>query len=81
MGTLTINVNNETLDRFRKTVQIKFGTEKGVLGRAIGQALNSWLAEMQQMEIAQRQKNWIEKGFHLGKLGKWNREELYGRDY
>ena len=67
------------MHRFRETVEIELGKEKGMLGKAVDEALNRWMYEKQQEEIAHRQKNLMMKGFSMGKLPKFSREELYDR--
>lgn len=80
MGTITVNVTDETETFFRETVQQKLGTEKGVLGKALDEAMKKWAEEKRQNEIAQRQLKLLEKGFHLGYgKRKISREELYAR--
>ena len=79
MGTITVNVRDETINRFRKTVAMNLGIGKGKLGKAIDEALNKWVYEKQQEEIAARQKRMMAKGFKLGKIEKFQREDLYDR--
>ncbi len=78
MGTITVNVSDETEHLFRETVQEKLGKEKGVLGKALDEAMKQWAEEKRQHEIAQRQLSLLKKGFALG-FGKRKitREELY----
>lgn len=80
MGTIAVNVTDETETFFRETVQEKLGTEKGVLGKALDEAMKKWAEEKMQNEIAERQLNILKNGFHLGygKI-KITREELYDR--
>lgn len=78
MGTITISVDDATEMEFREVVKEEIGETKGSLGSAISEAMNLWIKQKQQIEIAQRQLALIEKGFHLGKY-KFNREELHER--
>ena len=80
MGTMTINVQDETIARFRTAVQAELGTGKGKLGKAVEDALRKWVEEREQQKIAQRQLALMERGFS-GKKWKFNREELYDRKY
>lgn len=82
MGTITVNVSDETEQIFRETVQEKLGREKGVLGKALDEAMKQWTEQKRQDEIAQRQLHLLHKGFTLnyGKA-KITREELYDRAY
>ncbi len=80
MGTITVNVTDETETLFRETVEEKLGTQKGVLGKALEEAMKKWAEEKRQDEISRRQLNLLKKGFHLGyakqKIG---RGELHDR--
>ena len=78
MGTITISVDDATEMEFREVVKEEIGETKGSLGSAISEAMNLWIKQKQQIEIAERQLALIEKGFHLGKY-KFNREELHER--
>lgn len=79
MGTMTINVDNKIEEEFRETVKYEKGVGKGKLGEAISEALEKWIFEVKQKEIAKRQIELMEHGFHMGKIGKWTREELHDR--
>ena len=80
MGTITVNVTHETEVLFRDTVQKKLGKEKGVLGKALDEAMKKWVEEKRQDTIAQRQLDLLNTGFSLG-YGKKKilREEFYDR--
>ena len=78
MATITINVDDQTESLFRDVVKEELGGEKGKLGQAVTEALQLWISQKKQEEIAQRQLGLMKKGF---KLGKWkiNRDELHER--
>lgn len=78
MGTITISVDDDTEMEFRDVVKEEIGETKGSLGSAITEAMNLWIKNKQQTEIAQRQLQLMESGFHLGKY-KFNRDELHER--
>lgn len=79
MGTITVNVDDKTERRFRETVKREVGVGKGILGKAITEALNTWVEEKEQKEIAERMLKLLDKGFDLGgKLYK-DRSELHER--
>ena len=78
MGTITANITNETEKYFRETVKKELGKGKGILGKAIDEALKKWAEEKEQKLIAERAITRLKKGYNLG--GKWkyqNRAELY----
>jgi len=81
MATITINIQNEVSEKFREIVKKERGEGKGIIGKAIEEAIQNWIKEKEENEIAQRQLELLKKGFKTGKLKKFNREELYDRKY
>ena len=80
MGTMTVNVRDETEKEFRETVKRELGEGKGKLGSAVDEAMLKWNIEKNQKDIAARQIALMEKGLYsVGKGWKFNREELYDR--
>lgn len=78
MGTITINIDDDTEQRFRSCVKETLDTGKGKLGQAVKEALALWIREKEQQDIAKRQLTFLEKGFHFGKYV-FKRDELYDR--
>ncbi|MBS3170629.1 hypothetical protein J4223_02520 [Candidatus Woesearchaeota archaeon] len=81
MATITINIQNEVSEKFREIVKKERGEGKGIIGKAVEEAIQNWIKEKEENEIAQRQLELLKKGFKTGKLKKFNREELYDRKY
>lgn len=79
MATITINVKDEVDKEFRETVRKKLGNGKGVLGKAVENAMNKWLEEEKQREIAKRAMEMMNKGLYTLKGWKFNRDEIYDR--
>ena len=79
MGTITINVDDKTETRFRKTVKDVAGTGKGKLGKALTEAMEQWVKLRSFDEISKRQVAILEKGFDLGGSIAKNRAELHER--
>jgi len=79
MGTITVNVNDETEALFRHTVKEEIGEGKGTLGKAITEALQNWVEEKKQQDIAKKMIALMEKGFDMGKITIKSRDELYER--
>lgn len=79
MGTMTISVSDEVENSFRERVNKKLGERKGVLGKAIEEAMKKWINDDEQSEIAQRQLKLMQKGLYSLKGWKFNRDELYDR--
>ncbi len=78
MGTMTISVDDAAEMEFRGIIKRETGKTKGALGSAITEAINLWIKNKQQTEIAERQLALMEKGFRFGRY-KFNREELHER--
>lgn len=80
MGTITISVDDNIEEEFRKLVDEYRGRKKGELGKAVTEAMKKWTEEKKQREIAERQMKLSEKGlYRLPKNWKFNRDELYDR--
>lgn len=79
MGTVTISIDDDTEARFRSYVYKEYGKSKGVLGQAIKEAIDKWIREKKQENIAKEALIDLKKGHDLGKLLYKKREELYDR--
>ena len=78
MGTITINIDNETEMKFREVASKEKGVGKGKLGLAVKEAFDLWIKNKERDEISQRQISLMNEGFRLGKYS-FNREELHER--
>ena len=78
MGTITINVNDKTEQKFRKAARLSFGGGKGSLGKAATSALEKW-ADQEMGNNTAKMMEFLEKGFKMGKLKYTKREELHER--
>lgn len=79
MGTITIKVNDEVEKKFREVVKATYSGKKGDLGRAVTEALQKWIDEKKQKELARKELSVLKKGFDLGKLKYRRRAEVYER--
>ena len=79
MATITINIKDNIEKEFRVTVKKKLGVGKGILGKAIEEAIKNWLEEEKQKKITEREINLVENGLYIIKDWKFNREEIYER--
>lgn len=79
MGTITITVEDNVEKDFRKTVSETSGDSKGVLGKAISEAMKEWIEEKKQKRVANEMLALLDKGFKMGRLKKISREELHER--
>ena len=79
MATITISVKDDIDKEFRETVKKKLGQGKGVLGKAVEEAMEKWVHEQKQKEIAKRAMEMMNKGLYSLKRYKFNRDEIYDR--
>jgi hypothetical protein len=79
MSTMTVSVDDSVEKRFRKQVREHLGSGKGVLGRAITEALRLWIEARVQEEVAQDIRAKMESGYAMGKLKYSSRDELHAR--
>ena len=79
MGTITVNISDETESFFRDTVKKELGEGKGKLGSALDEAMKSWAKEEEQKEIKERLIKTMRRGLNLNFKGYKKRSELYDR--
>ncbi len=79
MGTITISIDDEVEQQFRETVKRVLGDRKGILGRAVTEAMKAWIQEKSQAEIARTALELMDKEYHLGKRRYSTRKDLYDR--
>lgn len=75
--TITINVEEEVENEFRKEAGRKYGKKKGYLGKAVTEALMEW-TNKRNADIENEVRQLLKEGIK-GKKWKFNREELYDR--
>jgi len=76
MGTITVNINNEVEQDFRKRVSQIYGKKKGVLGKALSEAMIAWSMKKKYFDTCMKL---LEEGRDMGRLKYKNREELHDR--
>ncbi len=79
MAIITISVKDEVEKEFRETVKKKLGQSKGVLGKAVEEAMQRWVHDERQRQISAELKNMMDKGLYSLKGWKFNRDEIYDR--
>ena len=79
MGTITITVEDGVERRFRKTISETVGKGKGVLGKAVTEAMRAWVEEKKQQKIAREMLLLLDRGFEMGSFKKISRDELHER--
>ncbi|MHB8360600.1 MAG: hypothetical protein ACYDAO_08610 [Thermoplasmataceae archaeon] len=75
--TITVNINEEIEDEFRKKAALKYGKRKGYLGKAMTEAMDQWMRNLDS-DIEVQSLLMLKEGI---KMKKWNfeREDLYER--
>ena len=79
MATITISVKDDVNKEFRETVRKKLGQGKGVLGKAVEEAMEKWMHDEEQRKTAAELKKMMDKGLYSLKGWKFNRDEIYDR--
>ncbi len=79
MGTITISVANEVEKKFRALAGKIYLKKKGYLGKAVTEAMQKWIEEKRQEEIAKEELKVLERGYEMGKLRIKSRDEIYER--
>ena len=78
MATITINVKDEVNLEFREAVEKKLGRGKGILGKAIGEAMQKWVQENETKNYVKESLALMEKGIYkVGRNYTFRREEAY----
>lgn len=79
MATITISVDDKIEELFRKEVVEHIGEGKGTLGKAITEAMNLWIQQKTQEDMANELRKLASRGYKMGKILYKKREELYDR--
>lgn len=74
-----MSINDEIEKKFRAIAGKLYSRKKGYLGKAITEAMQKWIDEKKQKDIAEEELKVIEEGFYMGKLLVKKRAEFYGR--
>lgn len=79
MATITVNIQDGVAREFREVVKQKMGEHKGVLGKAIEEALRQWIHERRQKQISQEMLELMDEGIDMGGIRIQSRGDLYDR--
>lgn len=80
MATITVNVKDNINKEFREAVEKKLGHGKGILGKAMEDAMQKWASNEDQDRIREEALALMKKGLYkLPKGYKFRREEAYDR--
>jgi predicted transcriptional regulator len=79
MGTITISVDDDVEKKFRTRAKKIYGERKGALGQAVKEAMDLWVTEKTQQEIAEKALALMEQGYDLGARQYRTRDDLHER--
>jgi hypothetical protein len=77
MGTITLSIDDETEQIFRRTAKKVIGERKGYLGEAATDAMKLWIHEKTQEAIAKDALELIRKTYRFGEKKYSSRKDLY----
>ncbi len=76
MATITINIQDTLEKSFRNRVCQVYGKEKGMLGKALSEAMQEWVRKKDNFDKCMVL---LDKGVNMGKLKYSSRDEIYNR--
>ena len=77
--TITVNVDADIEEKFRRTAKAVHGKKKGYLGKALTDAMKAWTTEREQSDNVAATLHLLEKGLDLGVIRYKEREDLHER--
>ena len=79
LANITVSLAESAEKKLRELANEKYGGKKGSMAKVIEEAVEKLSGEKGVDSAAQRQAQWMKKGFELGKINFAHRAELYGR--
>jgi predicted transcriptional regulator len=76
---ITVSVDAEVEQKFRRTAKAVHGKKKGYLGKALTDAMERWTKEREQMDTVAATLALLDKGMNLGSVKYKHRDELHER--
>ncbi len=77
MGIMTISIDDQKEEAFRKAVAKKFGTEKGAISKGVEWGMEKVIEDVGLENLRRRAIERLEKGYKIGFNGYTHRSELY----
>lgn len=77
--TITVSVQEDVEERFRRLAGATYGKHKGYLGKAITEAMMEWEKKKLSTDVNARALETLRKGFKMGKITWKSRDELHER--
>ncbi|MDA4130113.1 MAG: hypothetical protein OK457_05045 [Thaumarchaeota archaeon] len=77
--TITVSVNAEVEQKFRRTAKAVHGKKKGYLGKALTEAMEKWTDEKRETDTVAATLSLLDHGIDLGGVKYKQRDELHER--
>lgn len=77
--TITVSVNAEVEQKFRRTAKAVHGKKKGHLGKALTDAMEKWTKEKEETDTTASVLSILDQGLNLGGVKYRYRDELHDR--
>ncbi len=77
--TITVSVDADVEEKFRRTAKAVHGKKKGYLGKALTEAMKTWTKEREQTDTVAATLRMLEDGLDLGVVKYGERDELHER--
>ena len=77
--TITVSVDADVEQKFRRTARAIHGKKKGYLGKALTDAMENWTRERELRDTVAATLRMLDEGLDLGGLKYKNRDELHDR--
>ncbi len=77
--TITVSINAEVEQKFRRTAKAVHGKKKGYLGKALTEAMEKWTEEKQETDAVAATLSLLDRGMDLGGVKYKHRDELHER--
>ena len=77
--TITVSVEREVEERFRRLARSLYSGKKGYLGKALSEAMREWERRRLESDTVTRTLALLDKGIEMGKFTFRTREQLHER--
>ena len=77
--TITVSVNADVEQRFRRTAKAIHGKKKGYLGKALTDAMEKWTKDREQTDTVAAALSLLDQGIDMGGVRYKHRDELHER--
>ena len=77
--TITVSVQEDVEERFRRLAGATYGKHKGYLGKAVTEAMSTWVERKGESDVVAKSLKLLETGIKMGKFKFKSRDELHER--